>query len=39
MSIYTTYLMIKQAAFDLPDLEVNPRNKMTRLMKNLKWEE
>lgn len=37
MSIYSTYLMIKQAAFDLPDLEVNPRNKMTRLMKGLKW--
>lgn len=37
MAIYETYLTIKQAAFDLPDLPVNPRNKMTRLMKNLKW--
>lgn len=37
MSIYSTYLLIKQAAFDLPDLEVNPRNNMTRLLKDLKW--
>lgn len=37
MAIYDIYQMIKQAAFDLPDLEVNPRNKMTRLMKGLKW--
>lgn len=36
-NIYETYLMIKQAAFDLPDLQVNPRNKMTRLTKNLRW--
>ena len=37
MTIYETYLTNKQAAFDLPDLRVNPKNKMTRLMKNLKW--
>ena len=37
MSIYSTYLMIKQAAFDLPDLEVNPKSKITRLLKDLKW--
>lgn len=37
MSIYSTYLMIKQAVFDLPDLEVNPKSKITRLLKDLKW--
>ena len=37
MGLYNTYQLIKQAAFDLPDLQVNPRNKMTRLTKNLRW--
>ena len=27
----------KKAEFDLPDLKINPRNKITRLIKNLKW--
>lgn len=27
----------KKAEFDLPDLKTNPRNKITRLIKNLKW--
>lgn len=37
MSSYETYLMIKRATFDLPDLQTNPRNKITRLIKDLKW--
>lgn len=28
---------VKEAEFDLPDLQVNPKNKITRLLKNLKW--
>lgn len=37
MPLYETYLTIKQAAFDLPDLQVNPKNKITRLLKGLQW--
>lgn len=31
------YRFIKEAEFDLPDLQTNPKNKMTRLTKNLVW--
>ena len=31
------YRFIKKAEFDYPDLQVNPNNKITRLIKNLKW--